>query len=149
MDHAGMASRSQRIRARHTDHIKLTRALIKLFREKTNPPDEGGCTTWRAEGRRHIDVEIYGQVDHGICCVQRLAYAIAHMGDRGPSAFVAEDEEVTCTCGTQGNANTGDGACVNPAHLVKGKRQDRVAYTRELRHLKRAAAAMSPRQEAA
>jgi len=113
-----------------------------------NPPNEHGCRTFRADGRRHMSVEIYGRADRGMCHVRRLAYAFAHQHDRGSAGHVAADEEVTNTCGTVGNNETGDGMCVAPEHLIKGKHEDRVVYARERRHLKRATAAMT-RSEAA
>lgn len=141
MDDRRMATRTGsgvRPATHDSDHVKQTRSLREEFYGQIDPPTERGCTCFRAEGRRHMSVEIYGRMGKGMIHVRRLAWALAH-----PESHVAADEEVTSECGTNGDLDTGDGTCVNPEHLVKGKHADRVAFTRERKHYVKAAAAMT------
>lgn len=131
-------------RARCTDDHHYDREARARYREHTREPNSTDCTTWIAEGRRHFDVGLRnGRGRRSIVHVRRAAWAIAF-----PHDPVQADEEITNTCETHGNNDTGEGICVNPAHLIKGKPEQVAAYNRERQHVRKAAAVMT-RPEAA
>lgn len=96
-----------------TDAIKHTRALRDTLASRLILAEDG-CRLYDPDGKRHIEVELYNVPRPALASVQRVAYALGH-----PQDHVSATEEVFATCGKQGNAQTGEGACCHPDHLAK------------------------------
>lgn len=83
------------------------------------------CLPWFSDERtRHVEVQIYR---HGpaVVSVARAVWAVVHVvSQQGPD--LGADDELLHRCCTNGDTNTGQGACLNPAHLFRGDAMTRV-----------------------
>lgn len=103
-----------------TDLLAITKDVRDWLAEHTERQDPvTGCMVFRTL-YRHVDVRLRNYSEqHALVHVRRVAYAVAHRCEAGDAGHVGSDERVVNTCQTIGNPNTGDGMCINPAHLAK------------------------------
>ena len=85
---------------------------------KTQP-----CLPWTGEERsRHVIVRVYKKGDT-VISVARAVWACVHVVPEQGSINLEPHEELHHTCAKNGAKSTGHGACLNPAHLVRGDRK--------------------------
>lgn len=80
---------------------------------------EQPCIPWASEERsRHVVVRIYKRGE-SVISVARAVWACVHVVSQQGEQLGSE-EELHHTCAKNGNQRTGHGACINPAHLIRG-----------------------------
>ncbi len=86
------------------------------------------CIFWMPEDRstRHVTVRVSRELDGVMIHVARVVHTIVHVvTTQGP--LLRAHDELLHTCGNNGQANTGFGTCLNPAHFATGTTENRVA----------------------
>jgi hypothetical protein len=92
---------------------------------QTGVGPEGSCLLWQPEDDRirHVVVRDYRRGE-SVVSVSRAMWACVHVvSQQGPQ--LGAEEELHLVCRQNGRANTGWGACLNPAHFIRGDEQTR------------------------
>lgn len=77
------------------------------------------CVLWTPEYPHLIDVRIRRKIETTPIRVTRIVWTITHVCSL-QGEMLRGHEELHHDCGNNGHANSGQGACLNPAHMIKG-----------------------------
>lgn len=84
------------------------------------------CIFWQPEDgtQRNVTVRIAGEVDRVMIKVTRVVWTACQItSDQG--TMLGAEEELLHTCGNNGHHSSAKGACLNPAHLLRGDEKTR------------------------
>lgn len=104
--------------------LPLRRNTVEEFERLCN---DAPCILWRPEDvtKRHVTVHITRQTDRTMVHVCRVVWRIVHtVPELGPMDLRSH-EEVLHNCLSMQEKNTAFGACLNPAHMVRGTSESR------------------------
>jgi hypothetical protein len=96
------------------------------------------CIKWNPDdpSERHVTVDVSGEREKILIAVHRVVWTIVHtVSAQGPTLM--GDQELLHSCGNNGTPNTGFGVCLNPAHLIVGTQDNRVALRQARKVLRR------------
>lgn len=84
------------------------------------------CLIWQPQDstKCHMDIAVTREIYPVIISVSRVIWTIVHVvSEQGP--LLRGYEELLHFCGKNGAPHTGHGACINPAHLLRGTQETR------------------------
>lgn len=98
---------------------------------------EQPCIFWQPDdpNQRHVDVRVTRETERVMIHVCRIVWTVCHVtAEQGEP--LRGHEELLHSCGHNGAVSTAFGACLNPAHMVKGTPESRLAL-KKIRFLKK------------
>lgn len=86
------------------------------------------CVFWQPSDpdHRHIAVAVTRELERKLITISRAVWVVTRQVISAQGPALRGSEEVLHKCGHNGNPSTGYGACLNPAHLVRGTEKERL-----------------------
>lgn len=102
-----------------TRDLALGRVTLGAFNEFCA---ELPCIFWEPSDpdQRHVTVAVTREMERKLTTISRAIWVITRQVISAQGPALRGHEEVLHSCGNNGNSSSGHGACLNPAHLVRG-----------------------------
>lgn len=86
------------------------------------------CVLWQPSDpdQRHITVAVTRELERKLITISRAVWTITRQVVSAQGPALRGSEEVMHKCGHNGVSSTGYGACLNPAHLLRGTEKERL-----------------------